>query len=91
MGPLESTHDEWLREQGFNEQGAATALKRELSGKLLARMQQQGIDAHILSDRMQTSHAEVDRLLSADNDLISLRTLYRAAQALQCHLRVELV
>ena len=90
MALVESTHDEWLQEQGFGEQGTAVSLKREISGRLLERMQQRGIDAHCLSERMQTSRADVDRLLDPDFDIVSLRALYRAASALGCRLRIEL-
>ena len=91
MGPFESIHDEWLQEQGFSDQGKALAVKREISGRLLERMRERGFDAHLLSERMQTSRAAVDRMLDPDDDIISLRTLYRAAQALDCRLKVELV
>jgi hypothetical protein len=91
LGPCESTHDEWLREEGLSEQPAATALKRAFSGTLLQRMKETDVDTHILAERMQTSRAAVDRLLDPENDLVSLRSLYQAARALECRLRCELI
>lgn len=90
MGPFESTHDEWLDEQGLGEQPSAVFLKREIAVKLQARMSEIGFDAYRLSERMQTSVAAVHRLLDPADDIVSLRMLYRAAQALDCRLKVEL-
>lgn len=53
-------------------------------------MREIGFDAYRLSERMQTSVADVHRLLDPDLDVITLRTLYRAAQALDCRLKVDL-
>lgn len=91
MERFETIHEEWLQEQGFGDQGTATALKRQISGRLLERMGQMSMDRYRLSERLQTSAADVDRLLDPENDLISLRALYRAAQALDCRLKVDLV
>jgi hypothetical protein len=53
-------------------------------------MREKGFDAHRLSERMQTSYAAVERLLDPENDLVPLRTLYRAGRALELRLRIEL-
>ena len=90
LGPFESTHDEWLREEGLSEQPAAVSIKREISGSLRQHMQEADIDVHRLAERMQTSRAAVERLLDPENDLVSLRSLYQAARALDCRLRCEL-
>jgi len=90
LGLTESTHDEWLREQGLGEQASAVYLKREIAARLQARMKEMDLDAYRLSERMQTSVADVLRLLDPDLDMITLRTLYRASQALGCRLKVDL-
>jgi transcriptional regulator with XRE-family HTH domain len=41
--------------------------------------------------RMQTSRAALDRLLDAQNGSVTLNTLYRAAAAVGCQVRLEIV
>lgn len=86
----ESTFDEWLTEQGLSDQGSAAGLKREISGRILERMHDQSITPEALAERMQTSRAAVARLLDPENDAVSLRSLYRAAKALNCRLSCDL-
>ena len=88
--PDESTHDEWLREQGFFEQEPAVHLKAELAAQIRVRMQSSGMDRLMLAERMQTSAAAVDRLLDGNTDLITLNLIHRAARALGAHLRCDL-
>ncbi|MSP82853.1 MAG: hypothetical protein EXQ94_07965 [Alphaproteobacteria bacterium] len=41
--------------------------------------------------RMRTSRSQLDRLLNPDNTRVRLETLYRAATAVGCDVRLELV
>jgi transcriptional regulator with XRE-family HTH domain len=41
--------------------------------------------------RMRTSRTALDRLLDAQNGSVALSTLYRAATAVGCQVRLELV
>jgi transcriptional regulator with XRE-family HTH domain len=51
----------------------------------------QGITKSALAKRMQTSRAQLDRLLDPENESVTLATLTRAAQAVGRQLRMELV
>ena len=87
---LHDTHEEWLQETGLGEQETAAFLKRLIAAQLRERMREKGFDAHRLSEHMQTSYAAVERLLDPENDMVPLRTLYRAGRALELRLRIEL-
>lgn len=90
MAPGENTFDEWLGEQGLIDQSSAAPLKRTVADLLRRRMEDTGTDSIRLAERMQTSRAAVDRLLDPENDLVSLRAIYRAARALECQMVCEL-
>jgi antitoxin HicB len=69
----------------------AGAIKRVLARQLEALMEQQGLTKSELATRMQTSRAQLDRILDPENDSVTLGTLARAAKAVGRHLRMELV
>ena len=69
----------------------ARAIKRVLARQIGALMQAEGVTKTALAKRMQTSRAQLDRLLDPDNELVTLGTLARAAQAVGRKLRFELV
>jgi DNA-binding phage protein len=54
-------------------------------------MRDQGVTKSALAKRMQTSRAQLDRLLDPDNESVTLATLTRAAHAVGRKLRLELV
>jgi len=54
-------------------------------------MRAEGLTKVGLAKRMQTSRAQLDRLLDPDNQSVTLGTLARAARAVGRELRIELV
>jgi antitoxin HicB len=86
-----STFDSWLREEGIYEEVTASATKRVLSRQLEAAMAEQGISKAEMARRMHTSRAALDRLLDPNNDAVTLGTLRKAAEAVGCEIRLELV
>jgi hypothetical protein len=54
-------------------------------------MKDEDISKTELATRMNTSRAQLDRLLDPENESVTLGTLTRAAQAVGRHLRMELV
>ncbi len=62
-----------------------------IARQLGALTQDQGLTKSILAKRMQTSRAQLDRLLDPDNESVTLGTLTRAAHAVGRQLRMELV
>lgn len=90
-GRVGSSFDEFLKEEGVYEEVTARAIKRVIARQLDALMQDQGLTKSALAKRMNTSRAQLDRLLDPDNESVTLGTLTRAAQAVGRHLRMELV
>jgi hypothetical protein len=90
-GRVGSSFDDYLKDEGIHEEVTARAIKRVLARQLSALMQKQGLTKSELARRMQTSRAQLDRLLDPENESVTLGTLTRAAQAVGRHLRMELI
>lgn len=90
-GSIGSSLDDFLKEDGSYEEVTARAIKRVLARQLDELMKRDKISKAELASRMQTSRAQLDRLLDPENESVTLGTLARAAQAVGRHLRMELV
>ena len=90
-GQIGSSFDEFLKEDGVYVEVTARAIKRVIARQIDALMQDQGLTKSELAKRMQTSRAQLDRLLDPDNESVTLGTLTRAAHAVGRQLRMELV
>lgn len=86
-----SSFDDFLKEEGIYEEVTARAIKRVISRQLQGLMEKQKLTKSELAKRMQTSRAQLDRLLDPDNESVTLGTLTRAAQAVGRRLKLELV
>lgn len=89
--PLGSSFEEFLAEEGILEEVTTIAVKRVIAWQIAEAMKAENLTKKALAERMHTSRANLDRLLSADDTGLTLETLTRAAQALGRRLRVELV
>ncbi len=83
--------DAFLKEEGVYEEVTARAIKRVIARQLDAIMRKDHLTKTMLAKRMQTSRAQLDRLLDPDNESVTLGTLARAAHAVGRNLRMELV
>lgn len=83
--------DAFLKEEGLYEEVTARAIKRVIARQLDAVMRENHLTKTMLAKRMQTSRAQLDRLLDPDNESVTLGTLARAAHAVGRNLRMELV
>ncbi|WP_027528683.1 helix-turn-helix transcriptional regulator [Bradyrhizobium sp. Ec3.3] len=90
-GRIGSSLDNFLKDEGIYTEVTARAIKRVIARQLDALMHDEGLTKSALAKRMQTSRAQLDRLLDPDNESVTLATLTRAAQAVGRHLRMELV
>jgi antitoxin HicB len=90
-GRIGAAFDDFLREEGIYEEVTARAIKRVIARQLDALMQEQGLSKTELAKRMETSRAQLDRLLDPENESVTLATLTRAAHAVGRNLRMELV
>jgi len=90
-GRIGSSFDDFLKEDGIYEEVTARAIKRVIARQLDALMRENHLTKTMLAKRMQTSRAQLDRLLDPDNESVTLGTLTRAAHAVGRRLRVELI
>ncbi len=85
-----SSFGDFLKEEGLYEEVKARAIKRVLAWQIEQAMKDQKISKVAMAKRMNTSRAQLDRLLDPDNDRVQLDTMQRAAAAVGRRLRLEL-
>ena len=90
-GRVGSSFDDFLKEDGIYEEVTARAIKRVIARQLDALMRENHLTKTMLAKRMQTSRAQLDRVLDPDNESVTLGTLTRAAHAVGRRLRLELI
>jgi DNA-binding Xre family transcriptional regulator len=90
-GRIGGSFDAFLKEEGLYEEVTARAIKRVIARQLDAIMRKDHLTKTMLAKRMQTSRAQLDRLLDPENESVTLGTLARAAHAVGRNLRMELV
>ncbi len=86
-----SSFDSFLEEEGLLEDVSAAALKRVIAWQIEQLMKDQAVTKSALAERMQTSRAQVNRLLDHDNPALTLESLSGAAQALGQVVKIELL
>jgi predicted XRE-type DNA-binding protein len=74
-----SSFKSWLDEEGAREEVTAAAVKEIIAEQLAAEMKRKGITKARMAEMMNTSRAQVDRLLDPKNRSATLETLMRAA------------
>jgi hypothetical protein len=89
-GKAGSSFDSFLKAERKFEATQAVAIKRVLAWQIEKEMKAQTITKKAMAERMQTSRAQLDRLLDPANDSVTLDTLTRAAHALGRNLKLEL-
>lgn len=85
-----STLDSLFEELGELEEVEARAAKKVLSIQAERRMKELGLSTTVLASRMRTSRNQVHRILDQEDAGITLKMLFRLAQALQMPLVVTL-
>ncbi len=83
--------EDFLKEQGTYDETTQTAVKRVLAFQLAAAMKADKVTKTEMAKRLDTSRAQLDRLLDPDNDGVTIGALTRAAAAIGRGLRIELV
>ncbi|HET6234107.1 MAG TPA: XRE family transcriptional regulator [Acetobacteraceae bacterium] len=87
---IRSAFSDFLKEEGLYEEVTAHAIKRALAWQIEQAMKAQGLTKAEMAKRMQTSRAQLDRLLDPNNDKVQLDTIQRAAAAMGRRLLLEL-
>ena len=90
-GPVGSSFEDYLAEQGTLEETTAVAVKRVLTWQLEQAMEKKQLTKSQMAKAMKTSRSQLDRILDPDNERIRLDTLAAAARAVGRQLRIELI
>lgn len=85
-----SDFDDFLSDGGLLEETTALALKRVIAWQLDEARKARGLSKKAMAERMNTSRAQLDRILDADDASLTLETLSRASRAVGCRVSVEL-
>lgn len=85
-----SNFEDFLAEDGLLEDCRFAAIKTVLAAQIADAMAKQGLTKTAMARQMETTRAQLDRLLDPENDSVTLATLKRAAKALGKTLRLEL-
>lgn len=82
--------DDFLKEEGIFEEAQALAVKEVVAWQLSQAMKKKKISKVKMASLLKTSRTQVDRLLSAKDD-ITLSSLQRAAAIVGRRVTIELV
>lgn len=86
-----STLDDFLDEEGIREAVTLRAVKSVIALQLQQAMADQKITRAAMAAQMDTSRAQLNRVLDPNASNVTLETLSRAARVLGHSLKVELV
>jgi predicted XRE-type DNA-binding protein len=86
-----ATLDDFLDEEGIREEVILRAVKSVIALQLRQAMKDQNLTRAAMAARMDTSRAQLNRVLDPDASNVTLDTLSRAARVLGHSLKVELV
>jgi hypothetical protein len=90
-GHIGSSFDSFLEEEGRLKEATEVAIKRLLAWQIEHAMRAQKLTKVEMAKRMNTSRAQLDRLLDPQRTHVKLHTMQRAAAVLGKRLRLELV
>ncbi len=85
-----SSLDDFLKQEGIFEEAQAQAVKEVVAWQLAEAMKKKKISKNRMAALLKTSRTQVDRLLSAKDD-ITLSSLQRAAAMVGRRVMIELV
>ncbi len=86
-----SSLDEFLEEEGILKEATAKAAKKVLAWQYSEAMRKRNVTKSALARRMNTSRAQLDRLLDPENQSVTLKTMARVAEILGMKVHIELV
>ena len=85
-----SSLETFLAEDGLLEDATLAATKKVIAAQIADAMKRKGLTKTAMAAEMETTRAQLNRLLDPKNDSVTLGTLKRAAKALGKTLRLEL-
>ncbi len=88
---IETSFEDWLEEEGILQESTLAAAKKVIAWQLSEEMRKKKITKMRMAELMETSRAQLDRMLDPMSNNTTLETLQRAAKIVGRELRVELV
>lgn len=85
-----SNFERFLAEDDLLIEASFAATKKVIAAQIADAMKKKGLTKSAMAAEMETTRAQLDRLLDPSNDSVTLATLKRAAKALGKTLRLEL-
>jgi antitoxin HicB len=85
-----SSIDEFLKEEGVLEPFQAAAIKEVIAWQVQKAMKERRLSKNKMAELMNTSRAQLDRLLDPEQGNVTIETLQRAANVLGRSLRIEI-
>lgn len=89
-GRIGASFADFLEEQGIREEVETLAVKELIAEQITAAMKEKGLTKVAMARLMDTTRAQLDRLLDPSNASVTLTTLQRAAKAVGRHLTIAL-
>ena len=86
-----SSFESWLDENNLREEVTTAAIKAVIAHQLAAEMKKKRITKQRMAKLMNTSRAQLDRILDPDNGSATIESLQRAAKIVGRELRLQLV
>jgi predicted XRE-type DNA-binding protein len=86
-----SSLEDFLEEEGILEETTALAIKEVIAWQLAQEMKAKRMTKKKLAEMMNTSRAQVDRVLDPKKGNVTIETLQRAAAMVGRKVRLELV
>ena len=84
-----SSVESFLQEEGILASSTVKAVKAVIAWQIAEEMKRQGLTKTVMAERMDTSRAQLNRLLDAGRD-VTLEMIARAAKALDKEIVLEL-
>jgi antitoxin HicB len=78
-----SPHAPFLAEDGILEETAFAATKKVIAAQIAEAMKKKGLAKRAMANEMETTRAQLDRLLDPDIDSVTLATLKRRTLRLE--------
>jgi DNA-binding Xre family transcriptional regulator len=85
-----SSLEDFLHEEGIADAATAIAVKRVIAWQLKQAMSERRLSKTAMAARMETTRAQLDRLLNPLDGNVTIETLQRAATAVGKKLKFEL-
>ena len=89
-GKVGSSFEDFLKEQGTYEETTERAVKRVLAFQLAEEMKTKGITKVKMAEMLDTSRAQLNRLLDPTADNVTLASLSKVAKMMGRSIHIEL-